>query len=195
MNSTSIKTLITLKKTKAILQERGRTTGTLVDEETGCACLLGGIGLAVEGEIFADYRKYEGSRYDLFLSGEALEAVKAVFEALPEEATEGYVRPDYDAVYHFNDVVALRDATKAEADAKVIAVLDAAIKPLEDQLRAFVESEISELNLKSAETVLVSLGIAMAEGRALYGDYDDLPEGPLKTFLDRFFALLEEAGV
>lgn len=122
-----------LVRTKEELVTRGRTTSVLVDEETGCCCLLGAVGLAVLGEETWRQKtkdKYGNTdlSYDPFWDGvgEASAVVAALTEQLPDEfLVEVYgraddLRLDYGSVYSFNDSFA--------DDEQVFELIDRAIE-------------------------------------------------------------------
>lgn len=118
-----------LTKAKEYLQENGRTVGTLYDPSTKCACLLGGVGIAVLGDDFKEVDEDGDSlaNYDPFYrGGPAYEEVVAL--AKVANAIRGKIDdlPDLD-VWRFNDNHAGRGE---DGDKKVFDLIDRTIESL-----------------------------------------------------------------
>ncbi|OHT67809.1 hypothetical protein [Mycobacteroides chelonae] len=114
-----------LKKTREVLETRGRTIGTLVRSDCR-VCLLGAIGVAVLGESYADKPTY--AVFDKTVEGfneEAYAVVESLFPYLPDSYQYEYVAQNYDDVVAFNDTDAEFD------DEKVFNLIDRAIAGLE----------------------------------------------------------------
>lgn len=88
-----------LIKVKEVLLKRGRTTGGLVDTHTGCACLLGAVGLAVYGDGW--YPEYSS----LYGDTPAGPVVSALAEVLPNQDEEDLL----DRIWKFNDRIVYDD--------------------------------------------------------------------------------------
>lgn len=104
-----------LKKTREILEKRGRTSGDLIDRGTCRVCLLGAIGLAVLGDEFEDYPDYAH-----FHSGGA---ASPVVDELLKYVSKHW--GSYEDIYRFNDVT-------ASTDDDVFALIDQAIAGVEN---------------------------------------------------------------
>ncbi|OBJ40266.1 hypothetical protein A5630_25280 [Mycolicibacterium mucogenicum] len=129
-----------LKRTKEVLKERGRTTGKLVDPETGCACLLGGIGIAVVGDAFLESADAEGWIDDyspFYPNGAARAEVLALLDVMTDDELRhlGYSRYDTNdcTVFRYNDNYA---AGGELGDEKVFGLIDRAVADLEGRVAA-----------------------------------------------------------
>lgn len=114
-----------LKKTREVLETRGRIVGHLVGNDCR-VCLLGAIGVAVLGDSYADSPTY--AVFDKTQPGfdaEAYAVVESLFPHLPDKYQYEYVAQNYDDVVSFNDNDAEFD------DEKVFNLIDRAIAGLE----------------------------------------------------------------
>jgi hypothetical protein len=97
-----------LRRSKEILQESGRTTGTLFYPRTGCFCLLGAVGAAVLGEELKEDVVFKLNPYRHFeFDGAAHNEAKALAANLPPEflakRDTTAELATYNEVYWFND--------------------------------------------------------------------------------------------
>lgn len=114
-----------LKKTREVLEERGRTTNTFINENCE-VCVLGAVGVAVLGEVFESdpsfYPFYSGEPKDEFEQQRRRGAASEVVQAIAGELQIPWPRtPDYGDLYIFND--------RAETtDEEVFDLIDRAIE-------------------------------------------------------------------
>ncbi|QGJ94832.1 hypothetical protein SEA_BLINN1_72 [Mycobacterium phage Blinn1] len=130
MSKTNEEIIKNLLAAKEYLQTHGRITGELYDPETGCACLLGGVGIAVLSDDFKTGGRYgriaEGYKY--FDPGqEAYDEVKALAASVHEVLPTNYEEEPDMAVWRFNDVFA---GEGPSGDKKVFDLIDRTVARL-----------------------------------------------------------------
>lgn len=154
-----------LLKAKKFFEENGRTTSTLYNEYTGCACLLGGVGIAAGSDpLEMHYGIFYEETPGYAEAGIAFEEAQALADNLPDSyfAEREYRtrdNADYTDVYYFNDHVA---GYGPEGDQKVYDLIDRTAEAL--------RSELVPENLRKAADVLDEHGWTTG---TLYNPYSD----------------------
>ncbi len=195
-----------LLKAKKFFQENGRTTSTLYNEYTGCACLLGGVGIAAGSDpLEMHYGIFYEETPGYAEAGIAFEEAQALADNLPDSyfAEREYRtrdNADYTDVYYFNDHVVgygpVGDQLVYDLIDRTVAALQAEIDAEEAAKAKATHEELYEELMDMPAGGVFPLGVgAAAVIRWLTEEHPDLVDKSEEVFMAAANYTAERMGI